>query len=161
MIEVRALETSDQAFIWEMLYHAVCMPNCPPPSRCVLEQPDIARYAAHWGDLDDCGVIAIDRETGQKLGAAWLRVVGGYGFMDDTIPELTIAMIPEARGQGIGTQLMSALMQCAEGRYEAITLTVSPQNPAKRLYERFGFQVSGGCGCTVTMIKHLMPIAVL
>lgn len=161
MIELRALVQSDQDFIWEMLYHAVRVPNCPPPDRCVLQQPDIARYAAQWGDIDDCGVIAIDTETGQKLGAAWLRVVSGYGFMDDGIPELTIAMIPEVRGQGIGTQLMEALMTCAEGRYHAITLTVSPQNPAKRLYERFGFQVSGGCGCTVTMIKHLTPIAVL
>jgi ribosomal-protein-alanine N-acetyltransferase len=48
--------------------------------------------------------------TGDPIGAAWLRLWSkdeqGYGFVDVHTPELSMAVRPEFRGQGIGTLLL-------------------------------------------------------
>lgn len=52
-----------------------------------------------------------------------------------------IAVAPNSRGQGVGTQLFDALMQYGEKNgYTYIKLDVIDENPrAKALYERLGF----------------------
>lgn len=49
------------------------------------------------------------------------------------------------RAQGVGSQLLSALMQLAKEnfRIELLHLTVYAENPAMRLYRRFGFREFG------------------
>jgi len=65
---------------------------------------------------------------------------GGYGYVDDETPELAIGVRPEARGAGIGTGLISHLLEAARPRYRAVSLSVRSNNPARRLYERLGFE---------------------
>ena len=79
----------------------------------------------------------------------------GYGYIDDATPELSIAVRPAHRGKGVGTQLMSRLLKEAGSRYEAISLSVSEENPAMRLYCRLGFEIDGKEGTSVTMKKEL------
>lgn len=54
---------------------------------------------------------------------------------------MDIALVPRARGCGIGTALMRELIDesCASGA--RITLHVEPDNRAKRLYARLGFSL--------------------
>ena len=145
-ILIRQAIINDEAFLWDILYEAIFIPpgeDAPPPS--VLEDPAIARYLVDWGREHDHGWIAEDIERNKPLGAAWLRLWDdeehGYGFYDPAYPELTIALLPEARGHGIGTQLMERLITAArDAGYPGISLSVSCQNPAFRLYERFGFR---------------------
>ena len=55
-------------------------------------------------------------------------------------PELTIATAPGYRGQGFGTKLLHAVSAIAvEMGFESISLSVDPNCPARRLYERAGF----------------------
>ena len=54
---------------------------------------------------------------------------------------IDVALLPDARGRGIGTQLVERLLAEAGGHNAAVTLNVEPFNPARRLYERFGFRV--------------------
>jgi ribosomal protein S18 acetylase RimI-like enzyme len=54
---------------------------------------------------------------------------------------MDVALVPEARGRGIGTRLVERLLADARERNAAVTLNVEPYNPARRLYERFGFRV--------------------
>ena len=144
---IRKATINDEAFLWDILYEAIYIPegeDAPPPS--VLEDPAIARYLLDWGREHDHGWIAEDIESHQLLGAAWLRLwdddTHGYGFYDPEYPELTIALLPGARGQGTGTRLMERLItEAQDAGYPGISLSVSCQNPARHLYERLGFRI--------------------
>jgi ribosomal protein S18 acetylase RimI-like enzyme len=62
-----------------------------------------------------------------------------YRHVDNNIPELTIAVLPNYLGHGIGSVLLAALIEAAKACHPAIALSVRQNNPAKRLYERCGF----------------------
>lgn len=57
----------------------------------------------------------------------------------DTTTLVDVALLPAARGRGLGGALLTAL--CAEGR--PVTLRVLADNPARRLYARLGFEPVG------------------
>ena len=107
----------------------------------VREQPQLARYATAWGRNGDFGCIA-DRGT-TAVGAAWLRLwLGedkGFGYISDEIPELAFAVLPDYRGQGIGTQLLMQVLNMAKESFPAVSLSVRSDNPVVRLYQRSGF----------------------
>jgi len=96
---------------------------------------------------------------GLLVGAAWLRLLTGadrgYGTVDDATPELSVAVVPDCRGQGIGKRLLSALLDAAAERYEAVSLSVQADNPALRLYQRLGFEVVEDGGTWFTLRKRL------
>ena len=54
-----------------------------------------------------------------------------------------IELLPAYQGHGIGTQLIQTLLDEAQQKKVAITLQVLKVNPARRLYERLGFVISG------------------
>jgi GNAT superfamily N-acetyltransferase len=83
----------------------------------------------------------------------------GYGYVDDETPELTMAVLPFARGQGIGTELLTRLMELARSHYSGISLSVWPENSAYRLYQRLGFQVvKTNDEEDVIMLKRFAPL---
>jgi ribosomal protein S18 acetylase RimI-like enzyme len=52
-----------------------------------------------------------------------------------------VVVHPDARGMGVGTKLLDHVNEVAEGMgCSKITLEVREDNPAKRLYEREGFE---------------------
>ncbi len=65
----------------------------------------------------------------------------GFAHLDDETPEMGIALLPGYRNRGIGTALLEHLIEAARPSYPALALSVSAHNPAKRLYERLGFEV--------------------
>ena len=157
-IIIRPLVSEDEAFLWEMLYHALYVPEGQTAlPREVIHIPEIARYVRGWGREGDCGFLVSDAETSQPVGAVWLRLlVGknqGYGYVNDDTPELSIAVLPEYRGQGIGTQLLTYLLSSVYG-HSSISLSVSEDNPALRLYKRFGFIVVRKSAGSLTMKRN-------
>jgi ribosomal protein S18 acetylase RimI-like enzyme len=156
---IRPIKPEDRRFLWEMLYQAIHVTQgSEPPSRDLLLRPEIRRYLQDWGQPHDSGFVAVDPLTAEPIGAAWLRLLigdqKGYGYVDDETPELTVAVVPECRGQGIGTRLLSQLLANAEARYPCLSLSVSPDNPALRLYSRMGFETVGTCGTSVVMKRE-------
>lgn len=150
----RPILQADTPFLWEMLYQALYVPEGHPPfPREIIQQPEIAQYVQDWGQPDDEGLIACDDET--PIGAVWIRRIRAYGFVDDDTPELSLAMLPGYRGLGIGTKLMNELFALLQGRYAALSLSVSKENPALRLYERLSFEVVKDDGNSVTMKRLL------
>jgi ribosomal protein S18 acetylase RimI-like enzyme len=93
-------------------------------------------------------VIALDAVSGRSVGAAWLRLLTGaergYGHVDDRTPELAIATAPGHRGRGAGSLLIGHLLAIASERFERVSLSVRLDNPARRLYERMGFELVPG-----------------
>lgn len=158
-VDVRALEPGDLELVRNYLFLAIYVPEGEvPPPRSVLEHPDIARYVEGWGRAGDLGLVAWEPGTGLDVGAAWLRLWRrddpGYGFVDEDTPELSMAVRPDRRGKGIGTRLLSDLLRLADAEYDAVSLSVSDGNPAKRLYERTGFVAVSASGDSTTMVRY-------
>jgi ribosomal protein S18 acetylase RimI-like enzyme len=157
---IRPLTKADEPFLWEMLYQALFVPPGHPPfPRELVRRPEISVYVDGWGREDDLGVVAFHAGMQEPIGAAWVRLLTGgkrgYGWVDDQTPELTIAVLPEHRGNGIGTQLLSQLLELAHTRCRAFSLSVSRENPARRLYERAGFETVTRDEHSLTMKKDL------
>ncbi|MEV7972780.1 GNAT family N-acetyltransferase [Cellulomonas sp. NPDC089187] len=110
----------------------------------------LARYVDGFGTAPgDAGVVALDADG--PLGAAWLRLVpGGWGYVADKVPELSMAVLPGARGRGVGTALLAAVLEGPE----RVSLSVEDGNDrARGMYERAGFVVVGRVGGSDTMLR--------
>jgi ribosomal protein S18 acetylase RimI-like enzyme len=155
-VEYRKAEPSEEGIIRAMLVHAIFLPaGAPPPAPDIVETPQLRPYFAGWGRPGDAGWLA--ESGGAPIGAAWLRTWAGaergYGFVDARTPELSIAVLPAFRGAGIGTQLLALLIADADARREAVSLSVTESNPARRLYARFGFVETARSGDSVLMVR--------
>lgn len=122
-----------------------------------LAIPEIAHYISGWGRAGDVGLIAHDDDR-LPIGAAWYRTFTaddpGYGHVADDIPELAIAVVPDARRRGVATSLLDALLDVAKGAgARGLSLSVSHGNPSRRIYERAGFVEVGDDGDSATMVR--------
>ncbi len=134
--KIRDLTNTDESILWMMLMYAAHELSVD----IVRSHPDLLRYVKDWGRSGDIGLVAMDNIP---IGAAWLRLFSsenrGFGYIDEGIPELAIAILPEYRGQGIGTKLLTQIVERAKDLYPAISLSVRDNNPAIDLYQRIGF----------------------
>lgn len=157
---IRPATPEDEAFLREMLYHSLFVEagREPLPPDAVHE-PHLARYVDGWGREGDLGFVAEDATTGRPVGAVWCRLWSaddrGFAYVDDETPELAVALLPGHRGRGLGTALLKRALAAAVGRYPAVSLSVSPDNPAVRLYERLGFETVEVRGTHPVMLKRL------
>lgn len=86
-----------------------------------------------------------------------MRVLpGGVGLasIDETTPQLGIALEPPYQRRGFGEPLMrEALSRAWRAGHDKVSLTVHPENPAIPLYERCGFVRTG-----IRRDYHLMVV---
>jgi ribosomal protein S18 acetylase RimI-like enzyme len=155
---IRALTAADEPLLWEAVYHAIYVPEGQsPPPRSIIDDPNIARYVRGWGREGDLGFAADVPGSKRPLGACWLRLWTptdrGYGYVDPQTAELSLAVWPGHRAQGIGTRLLRAALDEAEQRFPAVSLSVTAINPAVRLYDRTGFKRVGEQFGTVLMVR--------
>ncbi len=148
----------DVPFMRDMLRHAYYWRWADPE---LLDLP-VGRYVERWGRPGDTALVVIDRF--QPVGAAWYRLFKasepGYGFVDAQTPELTIAVVPSCRGKGYGDELLKALLDRARSDgYGRISLSVMPDSPAVKLYERHGFETIAERGGANVMVAELTPEA--
>jgi GNAT superfamily N-acetyltransferase len=154
---IRPLTESDQELLWDML-HAALHTSEGAPSREILQRPEYARYVEGWGRDGDTGFVVSDKYDGEVLGAVWYRVPAaeGQGRADQTElpPELAFAVKPGQRKRGLGAALLTQLVK-ANPHHSAISIRSSVNNPAVRLYERFGFRIVNDLGGVVTMRRDV------
>lgn len=149
MFKIRPVVPDDLPFLWDMAWEATAVDAGMRAMgrEAAFALPESRKYLEGWGRPGDAGVIAVD-DGGRPLGAAWRRIFPpddpGYGFVAPDVPELSIGVHADARGQGIGRALLDSLLALArEQGARALSLSVDRQNPARYLYERAGFRDAG------------------
>jgi ribosomal protein S18 acetylase RimI-like enzyme len=65
-----------------------------------------------------------------------------------------IQLLPSCQGQGIGERVIAALLDQARREQLPVRLSVLKGNPARRLYERLGFQMVSETGRDATLKWH-------
>jgi GNAT superfamily N-acetyltransferase len=112
---------------------------------CPLPDPNAPEVLACLPIAMSAAVIAtIDDE--RRLGAAWWHLREpplGVSSDGSSLPELTMAVAEDARGHGVGTALIEALVTNAATHFTALALNIHLRNPAARLYRRNDFRVAG------------------
>ena len=95
-----------------------------------------------------CQLIVLgDGPTGGSTGGSTGGRAVGRLWVDreaNSLHVLDITLLPQARGQGLGSVLLRELMAEAQQRCTQLTVSVEIHNPARRLYERLGFEAQGG-----------------
>ncbi|WP_053969842.1 GNAT family N-acetyltransferase [Mangrovimonas sp. ST2L15] len=103
------------------------------------KKEDIAKcldYAVKDNISAQGGFVLVIKDKEGIKGITIFNETGMQGYIPENIL-VYIAVHHDARGQGIGKQLMEKAIELAQG---SIALHVEPDNPAKLLYEKLGFE---------------------
>lgn len=105
-------------------------------------EEDARKHFAAWLEQGRAQVIEVDGGTVGYLEVVWTP---------ERMELLRIVLASEHLGKGLGSAILTDLLaECAK-RGVGAQLEVFPANPARRLYERFGFVASGTDGPAIVM----------
>jgi GNAT superfamily N-acetyltransferase len=159
--QFRPATAGDATFLDELTVEAFnwSLDRAPVTLEQIRSDPALAKYAGPWPGSGEIGVIA-ESLAGDPAGAAWLRYFSaddpGYGFVAADVPELTLAVVPDWRGMGLGRLLLAELADASRAAGIArISLSVERANHAAKLYASAGYEVVGGDADADTMVKTL------
>jgi GNAT superfamily N-acetyltransferase len=111
----------------------------------------------------DLGVYSLTNNV--VSGAAWIRLFneshGAAAYVDNVTPVLTLGILPDMRGNGIGTLIMNQLLQEAAVVYDRIS--VLSNKDSESFYRQLGFFSLDNSDSkdVFTMIKKLEKKAVI
>lgn len=155
---IRPLSAADRALLRDATLANV---NWDEP-RFTVDDVDGSHELSHYFTSfpSGCDLGLADNDGDAVRAVAWLVFLPaedpGYGFVDANIPELSITTFEGYRGQGIGSALLSELINRARSRgIPGISLSVADGNAARRLYDRAGFKIVGRSGSSDTMLLAL------
>lgn len=95
-------------------------------------------YRQHWPASEHSVIEVVDAGApAQAVGRVWLD------WRADCLHLLDITLLPAWCGRGLGTAVLRSLQQQAAQRGCALSIQVEQGNPARRLYERLGFEACG------------------
>lgn len=158
-MEIRPIAESEHEFLFDLVYEAAYIhEGMERPPKSFVHEPHVSRYVENFGREGDIAFVLVNES--ELVGGIWCRLFSeecsGYGFVDESIPELGMAVFDPHRGQGSGTKLMHTLIESLRvAGFARVSLSVDKRNPALRLYERFGFEVVREKGNAITMVKIL------
>src|SRR5262247_2628834 len=143
---IRPARREDREDLWDF----PAMAYYEADAAAAKAEPGVAKYLMGWQRPGDFGFIA--ERNGEIIGAAWARRFSAeeltFPYGDEEAPKVSIGVKPSARGQGVGENLMRALIGEAARRELGLCLSVRSENPARRLYERLGFRDIPGSAVT-------------
>jgi GNAT superfamily N-acetyltransferase len=87
-------------------------------------------YRHHYPDA----AFLVVEFDGRSIGRLYVS------YTREDVRVLDIALMPDARGKGIGRWLMENVLEQADRLTAPVTLHVAVGSPAQRLYERLGFR---------------------
>lgn len=98
-------------------------------------------YQEHYSDAQFSIILVSDVPAGRLYVARWTR----------EIRIVDIALLPQFRDRGIGTRLLTALLEEGRDSQRSVSIHVERFNPALRLYERLGFTLTEDKGVYLLM----------
>ena len=117
-----------------------------PEDADAVEVVEKACFSIPWS-RDSFWKEAANENTLYLLALDGERVIGyaGCWISFEECQITNVAILPEYRGQGIGTRLFGAIIEAVKAKgVTAMTLEVRPSNaPARALYARYGFKDAG------------------
>ena len=162
-IHLRKSTPADIQFMREMLYEAVFWR--PNPNKPAFEEglaaSGVNNALVDWGERKgDAAVIALVDAI--PAGAAWYRFYTDdnciRGYIDETIPVIAIAVQKNCRRRGIGEKMIEWLLDHAsEHNIQKLSLMVSKDNHAIRLYRKCGFLDYADRGDSLLMLRETEP----
>jgi ribosomal protein S18 acetylase RimI-like enzyme len=156
--KIRKATKDDENIIKELFYYSIYVPeNAPPVSMSIVDLPELQKYYKDWGNTDDIAYLI--ENNSEIIAGIWLRLFDitnkGYGFVDDETPELAIAVKNKYRSNGLGTKLMSLLLNDPKVlEYNSISLSVDKSNRAVNLYLKYNFKIFAESNETYIMLKN-------
>ena len=163
IVQLRPGNPTDLDFLQEMLFEAFFWHASAkrPTFASFRDTSEFSELLAGWQRRGDRSIIA--KESGTRIGAAWFRLwtpeLHSYGFVDAATPEVAMAVRQDYRSKGVGRRLLDALVEraCADA-VPALSLSVSPLNFARQLYESAGFRKVGESGTSWTLLLSLSSL---
>ncbi len=148
-MNLRTVEDADRAFLVALYASTREEELAPVPwddatKRAFLEQQFSAQDAHYRANYPGATLDVIE-----VAGAPAGRLYVHRGPSDIRI--MDIALAPDFRGRGIGTELLNALVAEAAASGRKLSIHVEINNPARSLYDRLGFRPAGEEGIYILM----------
>lgn len=144
--EIRQIRPDEYPLLEDFLYEAIFVPpdyEGEVPRSIIHDDPLCAAAIEDFGiyENDIAFVATVDDEP---IGCCWARTTEEYGHIDDETPSLSISVFEDHRGNGIGTELIEAMLEELQDRgFFRVSLSVQKENPAIHLYKRLDFEIIG------------------
>lgn len=141
-MKIRVLKEDERARLSEFLYEAIYQEDGVESSPfSVIEQPDLAIYIEDFG-LKKGDYCLVCETEGELVAAVWVRLIHGFGYLDNQTPEFALAVKKQFRQRGIGTSLMRKMLEkLRKTPYKQASLAVQKENYAVKMYQKLGFQI--------------------
>ena len=139
--EIRKIRESEYCVLDDFIYEAIFIPEgVEPPPKSIINQPDLQVDIRDFGTKKD-DICFVAEAEGRIVGAVWVRDMPDYGHIADGVPSFAISLYKEYRNFGIGTRLMTTMLDELRQRgYEKASLAVQKANYAVRMYKKVGFE---------------------
>lgn len=146
---LRSISPEDETFLYK-LYASVRQEEvtawgwAPEQADVFLHMQWVAQrssYAMQFPYAVHC-IISQDQES---VGQCYVD------YTEANLRLIDISIMPNCRNRGIGSVIIKNLQQEARQRCVPMLLSVTPENPAHRLYERLGFIITGVTDMYVSM----------
>lgn len=154
-LSLRPCDDADQEFL-QQLYTStredlLALPAEPAMVAGLIAQQrqlQMLGYASHFPHAQHVVVTNATQPIGRllvNLGYACVTDEGLAALPEPGMHLVDIALLPEARGRGIGSAIVRALQASAGARHWPLTLNVNRSNPrARQLYLALDFTVAAG-----------------
>ena len=143
---IRSMRAEEYPLLEEFLYQAIYVPEGfegEVPHNVIYDDPKCRAAFEGFGEPPDDRALVAEHD-GDVVAACWVRTTDEYGHIDEATPSFSISAFREHRGKGVGTALMTRMLdELFEEGYARTSLSVQKENPAVRLYLRLGFRIVG------------------
>lgn len=155
---IREMRKNEIPLLEDFLYEAIFIPDWyteEVPRSIIYDDPMIYDAIKDFGTRPDDYCLVAEVE-GKVIGAVWVAIANEYGHIDKETPSFSISLYKEYRSQGIGTALMTKMLEHLKDKgYKKASLGVNKENYAVKMYEKVGLEIVGnGANETEWLMMH-------